>query len=111
MIEPFVKSEHAENRGICLVPCQVTFVALHKVKFYLDFSTGLDPESFSNLEYEAVYIISMLKTSLLTRKGIIENVTYDINKADRIIYFDIFLGSSMTQTSFIELLSYLNSCL
>jgi hypothetical protein len=89
----------------------VTFASLHKVKFYLDFSTGLDPGIVKTLEYQAEYTISKLKTSLLTRKEIIENMTYDIDRADRIIYFDIFLGSSTTQTSFIELLSYLNSYL
>lgn len=108
MIEPIVEAKYSKNQGICLVHGQVTFAALHKVKFYLDFSTGLDPEIVSNLEYEASSIISKLKTSLLTCKDIIENVTYDINRVDEVIYFDIFLGPSTTQTSFIELLSHLS---
>lgn len=96
---------------ICFVPCQVTFASLHKVKFYLDFSSGLNSESVSNMEIEAANTVSKLNSSFLTRKGIIQNVTYDINRADEIIYFDIYLSLSTTQTSFIELLSYLNSCL
>ena len=94
-----------------MVHGQVTFASLQKVKFNLDFSNGLDSEIVSNLEYEASYAISKLKASLLTCKDIIENVTYDINKVDEVIYFDIFLRPSTTQASFIELLSHLSSCL
>ena len=127
MTEPIIESEipellvdkgfkqevehYAETRRICLAQYQVTFAAFNKVKFYLDFGTGVDPESVSYLENVAEFTLSMLKTSLHARKGIIENVTYDINKADRIIYFGIILGPKTTQTSFIDLLTYLNNCL
>lgn len=102
---------YAETRSICLDQYQVTFAAFNKVKFYLDFSTGVDQESVSYLENIAEFTISKIKTSLHTPTGILNNVTYDINKADRIIYFDIILGPSTTQTSFIELLRYLNNYL
>lgn len=113
LIEKGFKQEvehYVETRSICLAQYQVTFAAFNKVKFYLDFSTGVERESVSYLENVAEFTISKLKTSLLIPKGIIENVTYDINMVDWIIYFDIILGPSTTQTSFIELLSYLNNC-
>ena len=109
--QPFVKSEIQQlliDKG--LTQYQVTFATLNKVKFNLDFNTSVGPESVS-LENVAEFTISTLKTSLHTPKGIIEKVTYDINEADWIIYFDIILGPSTTQTSLVELLNYLNNCL
>ena len=122
MIEPIVEIEtpelridkefiqegdhFAEIRSICLAQYQVTFATFKKVKFYLDFSIGVDLESVRYLENVAEFTLFKLKTSLRANKQIIENVTYDINRADRIIYFDIILGSNTTQTSFLELLNF-----
>ena len=112
LIEKEFKQEvehYVENGNIFRAQYQVTFAAFNKVKFYLDFSTGVDKRRVSDLENIAEFTISKLKTSLLIPKGIIENVTYDINRADWIIYFNILLGPSTTQTSFIELMSYLDN--
>ena len=122
MIEPIVKLEtsellidmgfkheverYAETKSMYLAQYQVTFATLKKVKFYLDFGTGVDLESVRNLENVAEFTLFKLKTSLFANKQVIENVTYDINRADRIIYFDIILGPNTTQTSFIELLNF-----
>lgn len=104
--------DYTETRDICLVPYHVTFASLNKVKFYRDFNVGVHSEiELLYLKKEAQLTISKLKTSLLFRKGIIENVTSDINKSEQIIYFDIILAPSTTQSSFIELLGYLNNYL
>ena len=106
-----MRGDYPETRDICLVPYHVTFASFNKVKFYRDFNMEVDSEIIPHLEKEAQSTISKLKTSLLFRNGIIENVTADINNAERIIYFDLILTSRTTQTSFIELLGYLNNCL
>jgi len=101
-------SDFEETREFCLVPYQVTFASLNKVKFYRDFNLGQYSNIISYFEKEAQLTISKLKESLLFRKGIIEKVTSDINKSDQIIYFEILLAPETTRTSFIELLGYLN---
>jgi len=68
-------------------------------------------EFISYLEREAQSTISKLKNTSLFRKGIIENVTSDINVAERIIYFDVIFAPKITNTSFIGLLGFLNNCL
>ncbi|EGW39561.1 hypothetical protein [Desulfosporosinus sp. OT] len=103
---------YAETRDIGVVPYQVTYAAFNKVKFYLDFSTVADPEIVSNLENVAEFTISKIKASLHIPKEIIKDVTYDINKVDWVVYFEIILSPCLAQTSFIELLSYFtNECL
>ena len=103
--------DYPETRDFCLVPYHVTFASLNKVKFYRDFNTEVYSEIIPHLESEARSTISKLKTSLLFRKGIIENVTSDINKSERIIYFDVTLAPKTAKSSFIELLGYLSNCL
>jgi|GEM_PF-5991927 len=104
-------SDYAETREICLVPYHVTFASLNKVKFYRDFNVGQNSGILSHLENEAQLTISKLNRSLLFRNGFIKKVTSDINKSEQIIYFDIILTPGTTQTSFIEVLGYLNNCL
>lgn len=125
MIKPIVESEtpeplifkpfkqnhelNVEARGIYLVPYQVTYAAFNKVKFYLDFSAVVETEIINYLENLAEYTISKLKTSLHIPKGIIKEVTFDMDKVNQVIYFDIILSPCSAQTAFIELLSYLTN--
>ncbi|WP_083237004.1 hypothetical protein [Desulfosporosinus sp. BG] len=114
IVKPFKQDSvlYAETRGISVVPYQVTYAAVNKVKFYLDFSTVVDPKIVSNLENVAESTISKLKASLHIPKEIIKDVTYDINKVDCVVYFEIILSPCSAQTSFIELVNYLtNECL
>lgn len=104
-------SDYPETRDICLVPYHVTFASLNRVKFYRDFNMEASNDTIPHLEKEAHLTVSKLKSSLLYRKGIIENITSDINKSERIIYFDVILAPKIPQTSFVELLGYLNKCL
>ena len=106
-----ITDNYQERRDICLVPYLVTFASINKVKFYREFNLGVHSERVAHLEKEAQSTVFKLKTSFLFRNGIIESVNFDINRSEGIIYFDIILAQGTPQTSFIELLGYLNNCL
>ncbi len=100
--------EYAGTRDICIGPSCLTFASLNRVRFFRDFNIEVYTEETPYLEKEAQSTISKLKTSLLYRKGIIQTIIADINKSEQIIYFDISIDSSITQTCSLEFLGYLN---